>query len=205
MQRERRRDPYPWTWEIPVALLLATSLVIVVGVQLGRSVANLLAGAGWTWPAVDAAATAGAFTSPVGSAFWTSLPDVLAGHSNSGLPSPTPGGLAGPGLLWASVALTEVAMLSAMTWVGVRAYRRWGPSRMLGMATAAEAERLLGVTRLRTVAGIVRPDLYGKHTSAPGLVHRTIDDAAANHPGPSIGGGLGRWLLDHRATDSVGE
>ena len=50
MQRERRRDPYPWTWEIPVAVILATLFVIVIGIQLGRSVANLLAGAGWTWP-----------------------------------------------------------------------------------------------------------------------------------------------------------
>ena len=34
------------------------------------------------------------------------------------------------------------------------------------MATAAEAEKILGVTRLRKVAGIVRPDLYGKHGTA---------------------------------------
>ena len=51
VQRERRRDPYPWTWEIPAAVILATLFVIVIGIQLGRSVANLLAGAGWTWPA----------------------------------------------------------------------------------------------------------------------------------------------------------
>ena len=31
MQRERRRDPYPWTWEIPVAVALATLFVIVGG------------------------------------------------------------------------------------------------------------------------------------------------------------------------------
>ena len=44
MQRERRRDPYPWTWEIPVAVALVALFVIVIGIQLGRSVANLLAG-----------------------------------------------------------------------------------------------------------------------------------------------------------------
>ena len=54
MQRERRRDPYAWTWEIPVAVALATLFVIVFGIQLGRSVANVLAGAGWTWPDANA-------------------------------------------------------------------------------------------------------------------------------------------------------
>ena len=80
MQRERRRDPYPWTWEIPVAVALATLFVIVIGIQLGRSVANLLAGAGWTWPD----ANAGAFPSLIGTAFWTSLPGVLGGHREPG-------------------------------------------------------------------------------------------------------------------------
>ena len=39
---------------------------------------------------------------------------------------------------------------------------RWGPARMKGMASRGEAERLLGVTRLRKVRAVVRPDLYGK-------------------------------------------
>ena len=68
--------------------------------------------------------------------------------------------------MWTSLALTEIALLTATIWVGVYAYQRWGPGRMRGMATAAEAEKLLGVTRLRKVAGIVRPDLYGKHAAA---------------------------------------
>jgi hypothetical protein len=80
MQRERRRDPYAWTWEIPVAVALAILFVIVFGIQLGRSVANVLAGAGWTWPD----ANAGAFPSPIGTAFWTSLPGVLTGHAGAG-------------------------------------------------------------------------------------------------------------------------
>ena len=32
-----------------------------------------------------------------------------------------------------------------------------------GMASRGEAERLLGVTRLRKVRAVVRPDLYGKN------------------------------------------
>lgn len=38
---------------------------------------------------------------------------------------------------------------------------RWGPGRIQGMASKTEAEQLLGVARLRKVAPVVRPDLYG--------------------------------------------
>jgi hypothetical protein len=203
MQRERRRDPYPWTWEIPVGVTLAIVWVFVIGVQLGRSGANLLADAGWTWPAQDSA-TNTAFSSPMGSAFWTSLPGVLAGHSDAGLMRPTPRGLAGPGLVWASVALTEVALLGAIVRAVVSVYRRWGPGRMRGMATAAEAERLLGVTRLRTVAGILRPDLYGKQIAAPKPVHRTAGDPAESR-GQAFGGRLGRWFPPRRGTGPTGQ
>ncbi|MDP3973030.1 MAG: hypothetical protein Q8P61_09000 [Candidatus Nanopelagicales bacterium] len=196
MQRERRRDPYPWTWEIPVAVALATLFVVVIGIQLGRSVANLLAGAGWTWPDPNA----GTFPSPIGTAFWTSLPGVLTGHSDAGLPNPAPSGLADSGLVWISLALTELTLLTATIWVGVYAYQRWGPGRMRGMATAAEAEKILGITRLRKVAGIVRPDLYGKHAAAPEPVDRTAEGDATEQPGPALGGGLSPWLLDRRLT-----
>ena len=196
MQRERRRDPYPWTWEVPLAVTLATLFVLVIGIQLGRSVANLLAGAGWTWPDADA----GAFPSPIGTAFWTSLPRVLAGNAGAGLPSPAPDDLAGRGLVWGSIALTEPTLLAATIRVGVWAYQRWGPGRMRGMATAAEAEKLLGVTRLRKVAGIVRPDLYGKHAPAsPAPVQRATGDLT-EQPGPQLGHGLSPWLLDGRRT-----
>jgi hypothetical protein len=195
MQRERRRDPYPWTWEIPVAVALATLFVVVIGIQLGRSVANLLAAAGWTWPDPNA----GTFPSPIGTAFWTSLPGVLGGDSAAGLPSSAPGGLAGSGLMWISLALTQLTLLTATIWVSVYAYQRWGPERMHGMATAAEAEKILGVTRLRKVAGIVRPDLYGKQPAAPELVQRTVSHATEQH-GPELGRGLSPGMRDRRLT-----
>jgi hypothetical protein len=175
---------------------LATLFVIVIGIQLGRSVANLVAGAGWTWPD----ANAGAFPSPIGTAFWTSLPRVLGGNAGAGLPSPAPDHLAGPGLVWGGIALTELTLLAATIWLGVWAYQRWGPGRMRGMATAAEAEKLLGVTRLRKVAGIVRPDLYGKHTTATTApVQRAAGDLT-EQVGPQLGHGLSPWLLDGRRT-----
>ena len=171
MQRERRRDPYPWTWEIPVAIALVAVAVLVTGVQLGRSLANLAAGAGWTWPTTDAVPGSG-LGSPAGAAFWTSLPGVLSGNPAAGLPSSATSGLAGPGLVWGSITLTELALLTLTGWAGTWLYVRWGPGRLRGMATVAEAERLLGLTRLRKVAPIVRPDLYGKHAYPAAPVHR---------------------------------
>ncbi len=39
---------------------------------------------------------------------------------------------------------------------------RWGPHRIHGMASKAEAQHLLGRRRLHRVRAIIRPDLYGK-------------------------------------------
>lgn len=155
MQRERRRDPYPWTWEIPLAGVLVVVLVLAVSVQLGRSLANAIAGAGWTWPD----SSAGAGTSPLGTSFWSSIPRVVAGDSVAGLAAPVHADVAGTGLLWASLLLFLTAACCVLGLVGHRLLRRWGPGRMRGMATPMEAEQLLGLSRLRSVVGVVRPDL----------------------------------------------
>jgi hypothetical protein len=192
MQRERLKNPYPWTWEIPAILIGVTLFFAVVGIQLARSLANLLAGAGWTWPTADT----GAFSSPFGSAFWTSLPGVVGGNAAAGLAEP---GLAEPGpadlapaaLVWVCLVLVEGALLIATTWGGVIAYKR-GPGRMKGMASAAEAEKLLGVTRLRKGAPIVRPDLYGKHAQPATPVLRDVGDPEDSKV--KLGRGLSPWL-----------
>ena len=40
MQRSRRNDPYPFTWEIPAAIIAGVLLVLVLGVHIGRAAAN---------------------------------------------------------------------------------------------------------------------------------------------------------------------
>ena len=125
---------------------------------------------------------------------------VRARHLPTGVQAHAAGGLAGRGLVWISLDLTGVAMLTATIWVGVWAYRRWGPGRRRGMATAAEAEKILGVTRLRKVADIVRPDLYGKHANATAApVQRTAGDLT-EQTGPQLGHGLSPWILNDRRT-----
>jgi hypothetical protein len=207
MQRERRRDPYPWTWEIPLGIAIGVLLVITAGIQLGRSLANLVAGAGWTWPATDTASATDPFPSPLGGAFWSSLPGVLAGHADAGLsPAPPASELAAPAALWCCLVLTELLLLAGCGWVGARVLQRWGPGRMKGMATAAEAEALLGITRLRKVATYVRPDLHGHpaslvSASPSGPVVRTAAERDADNDSAGRDG-RSPWSLPGRRSSS---
>lgn len=145
MQSSRRGDPYPFTWEIPAAVILAVVLVLVLGVHLGRAGANVLVGAGWTWPG--------------GEALFTSVPGVVTGHAGAGLShAPT---VAASGLLWVSIAAAELVMVVLLGWALKAGLDRWGPHRLQGMATRGDAEKMLGQSRLRKVGPIIRPDLYG--------------------------------------------
>ncbi len=96
MQRSRRTNPYPLTWEIPLAVMVGVLLVLVVGVQLGRSVANLLAGNSWVLVGRPR--------------LFSSLPGVLTGHAGAGLTGI--GHPSGPGMLFGSVVVVELACWS---------------------------------------------------------------------------------------------
>jgi hypothetical protein len=149
MQRSRRQNPYPFTFEIPVAVGAATLLLLVSGVHLGRAFANLLAGAGWGFPArAD---------------LFTSVPGILAGDPRAGLAA-FHGAGAAPALLWTCVTLSELLLLILTGLIVRLGLDRWGPGRLRGMATRGEAERMLGLTRLRKVSAVVRPDLYSKES-----------------------------------------
>lgn len=181
-----------------MGVALAGGFALVTGLQLGRSLANLVAGAGWTWPDPDA----GQFASPIGTAFWTSLPGVVTGDSSAGLAQHQASSdrLAGTSLTWGCLIVTDLLVVIALGWLAIFVLQRWGPGRMRGMATSAEAERMLGVTRLRKVAGIVRPDLHDNHAAAPAApVEGTAGDLT-EQPGPQLGHGLNPWLLDGRRT-----
>ncbi len=66
--------------------------------------------------------------------------------------------------MWASVAATELLVLAATAWACVQYYLRRVRGHMHGMASRAQAEQLLGLRRIRRVAALVRPDLYGPST-----------------------------------------
>lgn len=145
LQRERRTNPYAWTWEIPAGLALAVLTVAAAGVHLARSLAVLVAGGGWV------AAPRHHLV--------TSLPGILRGDATAGLTSTLPVEVH-PGLLAGCLLLVETGV-AVLTVVALReGWDRWGPGRLRGMATRAEAEAVLGLTRLRRAAPIVRPDAY---------------------------------------------
>ena len=152
MQRSRRANPYPFTWEIPTAVVVGVLLLLVLGLQAGRSVANVLAGNGWAF--VDR------------TELFTSLGGLLHGQAGAGLSAVVHP--AGPGLLWTCLVVIELILSVAAGFAVKWGLERWGPGRVQGMATATEAEALLGRTRLRKHAKVIRPDLYG----LPGRVVR---------------------------------
>lgn len=136
MQRERRNNPYPWTWEFPVGVACLVLLVLAVGVHVGNGLAQLSAGHGWGWPARED--------------LFVSIPGILT-HA------PTP--------LWAWIVAVEILLNAGLVWATVVGLRRWGPSRLKGVATRDEAEQVLGITRLKHVAPVVRPDLHSKRAA----------------------------------------
>lgn len=156
LQKARRRDPQPFTWEIPVGILTGVLLVLVLGVALARSVANVLAGGTWQWGRRED--------------LFTGLAGVLRGDATAGLDPAAlaaAGATASPALLWSCIAVTEVllvVLLGLLTKVGLN---RWGPGRVQGMASTTEAEQLLGLSRLRRVAPLIRPDLYSRNRARP--------------------------------------
>ena len=145
MQQSRRTTPYPYTWEIPLGAVLAVTLVLVVAAHAARSIALALAGAGWAWTSQ--------------AQLFTALPGILAGDSRAGL---TVGPTASRGLLYTCLVAVELLALGLIVWAVIGGMRQWGPARVRGMATRAEADTLLGLQRLRKVAPVVRPDLHGK-------------------------------------------
>ncbi len=147
MQRSRRTNPYPFTWEIPLAVAVGAVLLLVLGVHVGRAAANLGAGSGMTLPPREE--------------LFTSLVAVIRGDAGAGLTGTHPH-LAGPTAVRIWVILTEALTLALMAWAGKVGFQRWGPGRIQGMATREEAEKLLGRSRLRRTRGVVRPDLYAR-------------------------------------------
>jgi hypothetical protein len=142
-QRLRRRDPYPWIWELPVGVVLVILLVLVCGVHLGRAIANVR----WGFPGRIE--------------LFRSLPEVLRGDAGAGLTGLS-GHFPSPVTLWVCVVGTELLLIAGCAFLLKLVLDRWGPSRMKGMASPGEAERLLGVSRLRKNRAVVRPDLHGK-------------------------------------------
>lgn len=144
MQTSRRGTPYPWSWELPVAALTLVVVLLVLAAHAGRTLANGI--------------TVGSWAITPREELFTILPRLLAGDARAGL---SPGPAASAGALYAWVALCESLTVAGLVALAAVTLRRWGPSRVRGMAARSECEQLLGLRRLRSCAAVVRPDLHG--------------------------------------------
>ena len=201
MQRERRRDPYPWTWEIPVAAVPGDPIR-----HRHRHPARPLHREPARRRGLDLARRQRRRRSPhrSGPRSGPAFPDVLGGHADAGLPTPTPAALAGRGLVWVSLAMTEVAAADRHHLGRRLGLPALGPGTHARHGTAAEAEKILGVT------GCARSPASSAPTSTASTppprrtpVQRTAGDLT-EQPGPQLGHGLSPWLLNGRRTKSRG-
>ncbi len=142
MQQDRH-DPYPWTWEPAAAGVLVFGFVLLASVHLGRTIACLISGQGLQLTQHDALL----------SSTWP----ILMGDASAGLAEPVNVPMR---VLTLCVLVSEAALIALCVVGLVVALRRWGPTALKGVATPDEAERLLGVQRLRRAAKIIRPDLH---------------------------------------------
>lgn len=148
LQRPRRIYPHNPSWEVPVIAVMVWLVAALVTTHLARTLANLTVGVGWVWTN--------------GGELITSFGPILAGNAGAGLDANV---AAAPAIwLWLWLAVTHIALAAVTIKVSLRAWNKIGGGRVLGMATAEEAESLLGERRLYKVRFIIRPDLYSKNT-----------------------------------------
>lgn len=93
---------------------------------------------------------------------------IIAGDASAGL-SRNAVGITTSDLAW-SIAFVELVSLGAAAWLVHAVLVRWGPLAIKGVAAAGEAERLLGLSRLRRVRRVIRPDLYRRGSRDKGLL-----------------------------------
>ena len=145
---QRRRDPVGYTpgWEVAVAVIAGSVLVIALAALLGLGLAAWLFGGGWAWPHG---------TSTIGSV----LGGLFSGHAGRGLPPVEARRVPAAAAVYPCVVVLELLFIAALAWAAVLIVRRF---RNDGMATRWEAQQALGESQLHEAKAIIRPDLYGR-------------------------------------------
>jgi type IV secretion system protein VirD4 len=138
-----RADVGPASWEVPAAAVLAWLAAAALLLPVGRGVAAVLDGGGWVWPTDGAALAA-------------SVGGLLVGDPETGLDASEAAALPGTLAVYAVIAVLLVAFL------GASGGAVWAGRRLLGtptgMADRSQVEQVLGRSRLRRAAAVVRPD-----------------------------------------------
>ena len=185
-----RADVGPASWEVPAAAVLAWLAAAALLLPAGRGVAAVLDGGGWVWPTDGAALAA-------------SVGGLLVGDPDTGLDASQAAALPGTPAVYAVIAVLLVAFL------GASGGAVWAGRRLLGtptgMADRSQVEQVLGRSRLRRAAAVVRPDL-----SAPaGRAGRSAEPHAVGWrlgvcAVPAAGRAVGALRPDHRRLRPAG-
>jgi len=150
MPSQRQRDPVPWSrgGEVALVAIAAVLLALALAALLGLALASACFGGGWVWP--HGADTIGRV-----------LGGLLSGHPGRGLATADTTRVPGRGAVYGSVAVSEILLIAvaiAVTMLALR-WTRPGDARR-GMASRFEAQQVLGQSRLRESARLIRPDLH---------------------------------------------
>jgi hypothetical protein len=141
--------------EVALVILAAVLLALALAALVGVGVAGALFGGGWVWPH----GTQGA---------GHELHGLLTGDAADGLPPAlarrAPGRTAVNGCVVAAELIAVLVLGTAA--VLVARYRQPGDARG-GMATRSQAGQVLGASRVRSAATIIRPDLHARRRGAP--------------------------------------
>ncbi|TRY19414.1 hypothetical protein FOJ82_00405 [Tessaracoccus rhinocerotis] len=143
MDDYQHKDAYPWTWEPAAAAAVVLGCIGVLSLQLGRSTALLVSGAGIWWPAPQQ--------------LLISTWGISQGNLAAGLPN-TVTTTSQNELAWILAALFAAVMCAGGGWL---LWRLRGHASAKGMASTEQATQLLGLVRLRKSRRIIRPDVYG--------------------------------------------
>ncbi len=137
--QHQRSDVLPLTWEVPATVLLAWLMTSVLALPFGQAAAYVVTGRSFVWP-TDLVA---------------SLSGLLGGTPGLGVDVAPPTS----GLVYASVAVTELAAailgVAGLVWW----WRTAGPGAQYGVANRTEVRHVLGHGALSKRASTIRPDL----------------------------------------------
>ena len=146
LRRNRDPDPLARGWEVAFVVATVALSAVTCAALAGVGIAAAWWGSGWVWPA--SARDIG----PV-------VMGLLQGRPGDGYSAPSAEQLASPGPTYVLVASVEALLLVGAGLVGAGLRRHLGLGQRRGMATRAQAEEALGVSRLRAARSVIRPDL----------------------------------------------
>ena len=171
----RQADVQPPIWEVPVAVGTAWVVIGLLALPTGQGAAAVVFGGGWVWPHGV-------------SALLASIGGLLTGRPAAGLTADQVVRVPTSPMVYSVVGVAELLLVAASIWGAVWWWRLSFGARQ-GMASRSEADRVLGLLRLRRAHSLIRPDLPRPRWVA-GSVAGRFDPVA-------VGWRLGRSRMPH--------